>query len=80
MCYRLVERFSVCGCVYYKHAVDRCAAYSQSGHKVQERTIPVGYTCVDHSEPPQGAYSSDAYTYSDSGYYSSQSYKSSKRR
>ncbi|EFW99193.1 hypothetical protein CMQ_5614 [Grosmannia clavigera kw1407] len=80
MCYRLVERFSVCGCVYHQHAVDRCAAYNQSGHKIQERIIPVGYTCSLHSEPTQGSYGDDTYTYSDSGYYSGQSHQSSKYR
>ena len=80
MCYRLVERFSVCGCVYYKHAVDRCAAYNQSGHMIQEKIIPVGYACADHSEPAQGSYSSGAYAYSDSGYHSGNSQHGSKHR
>ncbi|OBT70236.1 hypothetical protein VE03_00054 [Pseudogymnoascus sp. 23342-1-I1] len=43
MCYRLVERYSVCRCIYYKHNVDMCAAANQQGHAVQEKTILVGY-------------------------------------
>ncbi|CAI6339465.1 unnamed protein product [Periconia digitata] len=49
MCYQVVERYSVCRCLYYKHAVDPCAAYGQSGHTVQEKTVLVGYTCNSHS-------------------------------
>ncbi|PVH80766.1 hypothetical protein DL98DRAFT_360241, partial [Cadophora sp. DSE1049] len=38
MCYLVVERYSVCRCLYYKHSVDMCAAYGQQGHGIQERT------------------------------------------
>ncbi|OBT94070.1 hypothetical protein VE01_07086 [Pseudogymnoascus verrucosus] len=43
MCYRLVERYSVCRCVYYEHSIDMCAAANQQGHRIQEKTILVGY-------------------------------------
>ncbi|PWY62761.1 hypothetical protein BO83DRAFT_301418, partial [Aspergillus eucalypticola CBS 122712] len=49
MCYLLVERFSVCRCLYFQHAVDPCEAYGQRGHVVQEKTVLVGYTCSRHS-------------------------------
>ncbi|EKD21330.1 hypothetical protein MBM_00443 [Drepanopeziza brunnea f. sp. 'multigermtubi' MB_m1] len=39
MCYIVVERYSVCRCLYYKHSIDRCASYGQQGHKIQERTV-----------------------------------------
>ncbi|PNY21679.1 Uncharacterized protein TCAP_07230 [Tolypocladium capitatum] len=39
MCYQLVELYSACRCLYYQHAIDRCAsqyaspqAYPGSGH------------------------------------------------
>ncbi|KAL2148338.1 hypothetical protein VTH82DRAFT_2258 [Thermothelomyces myriococcoides] len=39
MCYQLVELYSHCRCLYYQHAVDRCAAYGRPGHGIQMRTI-----------------------------------------
>ncbi|KAH8728267.1 hypothetical protein GQ44DRAFT_609345 [Phaeosphaeriaceae sp. PMI808] len=49
MCYQVVERYSVCKCLYHKHAVDPCAAMGQRGHSVQEKTVLVGYACSVHS-------------------------------
>lgn len=49
MCIQVIERYSVCRCLYYKHAVDPCAARAQRGHSVQERTVLVGYACQSHS-------------------------------
>jgi len=49
MCYQVVERYSVCRCQYYKHAIDPCAAHGQRGHSVQEKTVLVGYACNIHS-------------------------------
>lgn len=49
MCYKLVERFSVCKCLYYEHAIDPCEAYGQRGHAFQEKTVLVGYVCERHS-------------------------------
>ena len=80
MCYQLIERFSACRCVYYTHAVDRCPHYGQSGHKTTRRVILVGYACIDHA-PARGNYSSASqHNYSDSGYHSGQSHKSSSER
>jgi hypothetical protein len=49
MCYQVVERYSVCRCLYYKHTLDRCAACGQRGHVVQEKTVLVGYACYSHT-------------------------------
>jgi len=48
MCYQLVEVYAICRCLYYKHPVDKCAAYERPGHEVVRRTIPVGYACSLH--------------------------------
>lgn len=49
MCYQVVERYSVCRCLYYKHAIDPCGALGQLNHTVQEKTVLVGYACSLHS-------------------------------
>src|SRR5271154_7194965 len=49
MCYQLVERYSVCRCLYYRHAIDPCRSYSQCGHTLQEKTVLVGFACARHS-------------------------------
>ncbi|KAI3318876.1 hypothetical protein HD806DRAFT_526054 [Xylariaceae sp. AK1471] len=56
MCYQVVEIYTACRCMYYQHAVDRCATYGRPGHEVQKRTIPVGYTCSLHTR----GYNSDS--------------------
>ncbi|KAK1255224.1 hypothetical protein MKX08_009219 [Trichoderma sp. CBMAI-0020] len=66
MCYQLVELYSACRCLYYQHAIDRCAAYGRPGHNIEQRTIYVGYACSAHTgHSAQYAHES---TYSDSGY------------
>jgi hypothetical protein len=84
MCYRVVERYSVCRCLYYRHSVDMCAAANHHGHTVQEKTVLVGYLCSQHSarrdEQPSGRAARD---YADSGYGSRDSssrYAGSRRR
>lgn len=69
MCYLVVERYSVCRCLYYQHSVDMCAAYGTQGHGVQERTVLVGYACDKHSthQSYQDPYAQE--DYSDSGYH-----------
>jgi hypothetical protein len=49
MCYQIVERYSVCRCLYYRHSVDPCQRYGQRGHSTTEKTVLVGYACPDHS-------------------------------
>lgn len=49
MCYQIVELYSACRCLYYQHAVDRCAAFDRPGHSITRKTILVGYACANHS-------------------------------
>lgn len=49
MCYQVLELYSACRCLYYQHAVDRCPRYGKRGHGITQRTILVGYACMDHS-------------------------------
>ncbi|GAW18707.1 hypothetical protein ANO14919_081880 [Xylariales sp. No.14919] len=49
MCYQVVEVYAVCRCLYYQHAIDKCAAYARPGHGVSRKTIPVGYACSVHT-------------------------------
>lgn len=80
MCYQVIELYSACRCLYYQHAVDRCAAYGRPGHHITKRTILVGYACSDHSQGSSyGQYASSHHTYSDSGYYSGHSSSRSSR-
>ena len=83
MCYQLVELYSACRCLYYQHAVDRCAAYGRPGHGVQRRTILVGYACGEHSRGATYTYAEPDYPesrdYRDSSHSSSRSHKSSRR-
>ncbi|KAJ5782106.1 hypothetical protein N7457_003880 [Penicillium paradoxum] len=73
MCYKVVERYSVCKCLYFEHSVDPCSAYGQRGHEVQEKTVLVGYTCDKHSAYALSTIpvSPGAMRWSDSGYESS---------
>jgi len=67
MCYQVVERYSVCRCLYYKHAIDPCASHGQRGHLIQEKTVLVGYACSTHSSSrPEIAHYTG--TLPDSGY------------
>lgn len=68
MCYKVVERYSVCKCLYFEHSIDPCSAYGQRGHGIQEKTVLVGYTCDKHSGRGIYAVSPGARRWSDSGY------------
>ncbi|KAJ5698188.1 hypothetical protein N7462_000193 [Penicillium macrosclerotiorum] len=70
MCYKVVERYSVCKCIYFQHSIDPCSAYGQHGHSVQEKTVLVGYACSRHSARGSPA-SPNAGRWPDSGYSSS---------
>ncbi|KAI0115767.1 hypothetical protein GGR51DRAFT_546095 [Nemania sp. FL0031] len=50
MCYQVVEIYSVCKCLYYQHAIDRCPSFDRQDHGVLKRTIEVGYACSTHSQ------------------------------
>ena len=79
MCYQVVELYSACRCLYYQHAIDRCGNYGRRGHDITQRTILVGYACSDHTQSRRGQYASPPQQqYSDSGYHSSNSHKSSR--
>lgn len=79
MCYRIVERYSVCRCLYYKHSVDQCSAVNTRGHTVEERTILVGYLCPIHSAKDLDE-SHHHREYADSGYGSRDSQRLLSRR
>lgn len=49
MCWQIIELYSACRCLYYQHAIDRCASYGRLGHTVERRTIFVGYACTAHA-------------------------------
>ncbi|KAJ5481056.1 hypothetical protein N7539_006950 [Penicillium diatomitis] len=55
MCYKVVERYSVCKCIYFQHSIDPCTAYGQRGHSIQEKTVLVGYVCSRHSSRASNA-------------------------
>ena len=48
MCIKVVERYSVCRCIYYSHAADTCPAYGRRGHSIKTQEILVGYNCTRH--------------------------------
>lgn len=78
MCYQLIELYSSCRCLYYQHAIDRCGNYGRRGHSITQRTLLVGYACQDHAQSRHRQYASHSqHHYSDSGYHSSRSHKSS---
>ncbi|KAF8858889.1 hypothetical protein BDZ45DRAFT_590482 [Acephala macrosclerotiorum] len=49
MCYLVVERYSVCRCLYYQHSVDMCSAYGTKNHPIQERTPRITSPLVSSS-------------------------------
>jgi hypothetical protein len=46
--YQMVERYSVCRCIYYKHAPDIIAGHEGTKGYIEEKTVLVGYTCSTH--------------------------------
>lgn len=77
MCYQLVELYSACRCLYYQHAVDRCASYGRHDHGIQQKVIYVGYACTAHSS--RSVHQASSYSYSDSGYHSTYSSNTTRR-
>jgi hypothetical protein len=43
MRYQVIELYSVCRCLHYRHAIDPCQAYKQHGHIAQEKPVLVSY-------------------------------------
>lgn len=52
MCRQVLEVYAQCKCLYYQHAVDGCPRYGTRGHGITQRTIYVGYTCLNHTVLP----------------------------
>ncbi|QUC23253.1 uncharacterized protein UV8b_07494 [Ustilaginoidea virens] len=73
----LVELYSACRCLYYQHAIDRCASYGRRGHCIQQRTIYVGYACSAHTA--RSGQHAGSRQYSESGHYNSRSNTKSHR-
>lgn len=67
MCHQITECYSACGCVYYIHAVDRCADFDRPGHRVQKRKILVGYACFSHTSSYASSHPADDNTEIDTG-------------
>ena len=65
MCIKVIERYAVCRCVYYSHAVDPCPAFGR--HEVKLKEVLVGYTCSNHSVTGSQP-SRQQPTFPDSGY------------
>lgn len=68
MCIQVIERYSVCRCLYYKHAIDPCSARSQRGHSIQEKTVLVGYACDNHAQHRAASSTQIQQLHPDSGY------------
>ena len=49
MCIKVVERYTVCRCIYYSHAIDACPAYGRRGHSIKIQELWVGYACSRHT-------------------------------
>ncbi|KAL8785702.1 MAG: hypothetical protein Q9195_008525 [Heterodermia aff. obscurata] len=49
MCIQVVERYTACRCVYYRHALDPCPSYKRRGHRTVVREVSVGHKCSEHS-------------------------------
>jgi hypothetical protein len=49
MCVQIQERYAVCRCLYYIHALDSCPAYGRRGHDIRSEEILVAYSCPRHS-------------------------------
>lgn len=84
MCYQIVERYSVCRCLYHRHSIDPCQRYGQRGHSTTEKTVLVGYACPDHSsrrkkDDDQSRSTGNQQQWRDSGY-SSGGYQSGSTR
>ena len=49
MCIKIVERYALCRCIYYSHALDTCPAYDRRGHGIKSIEVLVGYNCYRHT-------------------------------
>ncbi|KAK6540204.1 hypothetical protein TWF694_009023 [Orbilia ellipsospora] len=53
MCRRIIERYSVCKCIYYEHSIDKCPMAHAAGHVVEDKVVLIGYACPAHMPPPE---------------------------
>ena len=50
-----MERYAVCRCIYYSHAIEACPAYGRRGHSIKTHDVLVGVTCSRHRVPGRGS-------------------------
>lgn len=53
MCWKVVERYTICRCIYYVHSVDACPAYGRRGHIIKLQDVLVGVYCSRHKLGPK---------------------------
>jgi hypothetical protein len=46
MCFQIVERYSVCRCVFQEYGIDECPLYQHKGHVPQVQVILIGVLCL----------------------------------
>ena len=47
-CIRIIERYAVCRCIFYKYGIDH-ALHGSECRRVEDREVLVGYACPEHS-------------------------------
>ncbi|KAF6825619.1 hypothetical protein CPLU01_10197, partial [Colletotrichum plurivorum] len=52
MCHQITEHYLDCNCVYYQHAVERCADYGPPSHPIRRKKMPVHGACHEHTLSP----------------------------
>ncbi|KAF6824419.1 hypothetical protein CMUS01_10256, partial [Colletotrichum musicola] len=53
MCHQITEHYLDCNCVYYQHAVVRCADHGRPGHPpIRRKRTPFPGACHDHTLSP----------------------------
>lgn len=58
MCIRLTEQYAVCKCTHHVHGIDPCQSVGQHRHRIEDRTVLVGYACSRHTPAALGGRSS----------------------
>jgi hypothetical protein len=76
MCIQIIERYSVCRCIYHRHSIDPCPARAQRGHHIQEKIVYVGYACNLHARTRAEQQPLQRHKFSDSGYSSGTGFES----
>ena len=60
MCIKIVERYAICRCIYYSHAIDACPAFGRRGHSIKTQDVLLGLTCSRHARYSVGSFVDDA--------------------